>query len=124
MNTDELIERLTALAAHAELDADDVQLLHEAADRLNALRAASVSTPDGRTHHAGCWDQRGHHDCAISRVRELEGANESLRGQLGRLRAQNLRETLYLCGVDPAVKEYLCPTLNKGHPDYRVETGL
>lgn len=27
---------------------------------------------DGQTHHATCWRTRGHHECAIKRVKELE----------------------------------------------------
>jgi hypothetical protein len=28
---------------------------------------------DGRTHHADCYDQSGHHDCAVREVERLRG---------------------------------------------------
>lgn len=29
--------------------------------------------PDtGRTHYEGCWQNPGHHNCAVARVRQLE----------------------------------------------------
>jgi hypothetical protein len=28
---------------------------------------------DGRTHHADCYDQRGHHECAVREVERLRG---------------------------------------------------
>lgn len=26
----------------------------------------------GQTHYAGCWRERGHHNCAIARIKECE----------------------------------------------------
>lgn len=34
----------------------------------------SALETDFRTHWEGCWEHRGHHECAIARVRELEAA--------------------------------------------------
>ena len=31
---------------------------------------------EGTTHYEGCWRNRGHHACAIERVKELEIATE------------------------------------------------
>lgn len=33
---------------------------------------------EGGTHSAECWSWRGHHECAISKVRELEKLNAAL----------------------------------------------
>jgi chromosome segregation ATPase len=33
--------------------------------------AVTPPIPDGRTHHAECWRDRGHHDCALARIEEL-----------------------------------------------------
>lgn len=32
----------------------------------------------GQTHWEGCWQERGHHNCAVARVRELEAKVEEL----------------------------------------------
>jgi hypothetical protein len=52
----------------------------------DATREASAATPPlpepssiatgFQTHWRGCWQHRGHHDCAIARVRELEARAE------------------------------------------------
>lgn len=31
-----------------------------------------TSDPIERTHHASCWRDRGHHECAVARVETLE----------------------------------------------------
>lgn len=34
---------------------------------------------DGQTHHETCWRTRGHHECAIRRVEELEAELQDTR---------------------------------------------
>jgi len=33
---------------------------------------------EGKTHYEGCWQERGHHDCARARIRALTEAVELL----------------------------------------------
>jgi len=32
----------------------------------------------GKTHYDGCWKERGHHNCAVSRIAELERQLETI----------------------------------------------
>jgi hypothetical protein len=34
----------------------------------------------GQTHYDGCWRSRGHHNCAVARVEQLEGEAERMTG--------------------------------------------
>lgn len=47
----------------------------------NAINTAHTCTPPDKTrlssHWFGCWNTRGHHDCAIRRIEELEQALEN-----------------------------------------------
>lgn len=36
-------------------------------------------TDDGRTHYALCWEERGHHDCAIAEIERLRAALQLVR---------------------------------------------
>ena len=67
----------------AKLQAENKQQ----ADRIRELEAELAATHEnyppneGRTHSAGCWQWKYHHECAIRKIRELEAEVERLRNE-------------------------------------------
>jgi hypothetical protein len=51
---------------------------HDARLRAAPPSAAPVPSHRGTTHHAECWQVRGHHECAIAEVERLRAENERL----------------------------------------------
>lgn len=53
------------------------------------LRADMPYEPDrGRTHYDGCWHSRGHHNCAVQRIKDVHAENEMCRRVNQELRDQ------------------------------------
>lgn len=50
---------------------------------------------DGQTHWEGCWAERGHHECAQQKIRDLLAEK--------RLNKQRARNALRFLGGDPQI---------------------
>ena len=61
---------------------------------------ADYPYPDdpGKTHYPGCWEDRGHHACAVAEI-------ERLRAELERLRAEWSSDRHQLRGVAGALMD-------------------
>ena len=42
-------------------------------------------TNNGQTPYEGCWDQQGHHNCAVVKLREAEAQRDAVREALTRV---------------------------------------
>ncbi len=68
--TDALIVMIEQIASERNALLAEVDAL---AARVEELQAGPYPENPGATHYDGCWKSRGHHNCAVARVRELEG---------------------------------------------------